>query len=256
MEGPGERCDVGRTGPSGQRDDHGEGTQVHGRVDDQIGDGGRQGLVAVGQPVAGHGQRGDHEARLGDARVGHEAHHVGLAQGDQVADRHGQGGQDPDQRLPHFAAGVEADEDQGQQGNEACRLGGHRQEGGDRGGRPFVDVGCPGVKRDGRHLEGEAGHHEHDAHGHYGRRSPCGGHAGTYLGQQGGARHAIEERHAVEHHRRGEHTHQVVLQAGFGGVEVPLAPRHQQVRRDGQQLQGHEDGDQIAGRSHHHHAHD
>ena len=61
--------------------------------------------------------------------------------------------------------GAEGDEDQLEQGDEAGRLRQHRQERGDRRGRALVGVGRPGVERHGRHLEGEADHHEHDAEG-------------------------------------------------------------------------------------------
>ena len=74
------------------------------------------------------------------------------------------------------------------------------------------------------------------------------------LDQDGRTGEAVDERHAVEHHARGEHAHQVVLEAGLVAAQVALAPRRQHVGGHRQQLEGHEDGHQIPRRCHDHHA--
>ena len=65
--------------------------------------------------------------------------------------------------LDHVGAAGEGHQDQLQQRHEAGRLRGHGEERGDRRGRALVGVGRPRVERHGRHLEGEADHHEDDA---------------------------------------------------------------------------------------------
>jgi hypothetical protein len=72
-------------------------------------------------------------------------------------------------------------------------------------------------------------------------------------GEDRGARDAVQQRHPVEHHGRGEHAEQEVLHARFVAPQVPLAPRRQHVGRDGQELEGHEDAHEVAARGDHHH---
>ena len=65
---------------------------------------------------------------------------------------------------------------------------------------------------------------------------------------------AVQQAHAVEHHRAGEHAEQEVLHAGLVALAVALAPGGQHVGGDRQELEGDEDADEVAGRRHHHHA--
>ena len=85
---------------------------------------------------------------------------------------------------------------------------------------------------------------------------PLSAHRVRHAGQERGPGHPVEERHAVEHHGRGEHAEQEVLHARLVALLVPLAPRGQHVGGDGEQLEGDEDADQVAAGGHHHHAQD
>ena len=132
------------------------------------------------------------------------------------------------------------------------------QEGGDRSGCTLVGVGCPGVERDRRHLEREADDHEDHTHRHQRCRvaDPVDALARRDAGQDRLTALAVEQRHAVEHDRGREHAHQEVLHPRFGAAQVALAPAGQHVGGDRQQLEGHEDGDQVARRRHQHHTED
>src|SRR5690606_33068302 len=90
------RGDLGAAGLAGHRHDDGEGAQVHGAVDQEVGDDGPAGAVGV---AAHHGEGGQHGPGVGDAGVGEHADDVRLAQSDEVADGHGDGGQHPHERL-------------------------------------------------------------------------------------------------------------------------------------------------------------
>ncbi len=73
------------------RVDDGEGTEVHSRVHDDVGDGRADVLRVVGRVV--HCQGDEDVAGLADGGPGEEADRVGLAEGDQVAEGHRQGGE-------------------------------------------------------------------------------------------------------------------------------------------------------------------
>ena len=154
----------------------------------------------------------------------------------------------------HVVAPEEADEHELHEGHEAGGLRRGGQEGGDRCRRALVGVGRPGVEGHGRDLEGEPDDHEHDGHAHDRHRVVHGVDLVADLHEHGGAGEPVDQRHAVEHDRRGEDTHQVVLETGLVAAQVALAPGGEHVGRDRQQLEGDEDRDQVAGRGHDHHA--
>ncbi len=190
---------------------------------------------------------------MGDGAVAEEADDVGLAEGDEVADRHRQGGQDPDGRAPDVAQLGERQEAHRQQPHEPRRLGAHRQVGGHRGGRPLVGVGGPEVEGHGRHLEGEAPQHQQDAHDHQrllGEVETGGG------GGDGREAHlagdAVDQRHAEQQDGGRQHPDDEELEGRLVGAGVALAPARQQEAGGRHQLEADEDGDQVAGRRHHH----
>ena len=149
------------------------------------------------------------------------------------------------------------DEDQLEQGDEAGPLGQDGEERGDGGGRALVGVGGPRVERHRGDLEGEADDDEDDAQRDEGRRATepvAVGQARADVRQEGAAREAVEQGHAVEHHRGGEDAHQVVLHPRLVAVQVALAPAREHVGRDRQELEGDEDRHEIARGRHHDHA--
>ena len=93
---------------------------------------------------------------MGDAGVGEHALDVALEERAEVADGHGERGEDPDQHGPAVLHGREAGEGDAQQDGEGGGLGGGRHEADDGGGRALVDVGGPDVEGGGGDLEAEA----------------------------------------------------------------------------------------------------
>ena len=73
-------------------------------------------------------------------------------------------------------------------------------------------------------------------------------------GEVGRAGRAVDERDAVEEHRRRERAEQEVLEAGLLRREAPAVERGEHVQRDRQDLERQEDRDEVVGRRHQHHA--
>ena len=79
---------------AGDLGDDGEGADVHGGVGGGVEAGG-------GDAVGGEGGEGDEQvAGVGDGGVGEHALDVALEQGAEVADGHGEGGEDPEEDGP------------------------------------------------------------------------------------------------------------------------------------------------------------
>ena len=93
---------------------------------------------------------------MGDAGVGQHALEACLVQRSQVAQRHGEHGDDGERHAPRFLIGGHGDEQNAQEGGEAGRLGGGAHEGRDGRGRALVDVRRPHVEGDEADLEAEA----------------------------------------------------------------------------------------------------
>ena len=109
------------------------------------------------------GQANEGIAGLGDGRVGQQALDVALGQRQGVAERHGEDGNDRDQRAPIALHVGEHGQQHAHQHGETSRLGGDRNQGGDGRGRALVDVGRPEVERHHRDFEAEADQHQQQA---------------------------------------------------------------------------------------------
>ena len=157
--------------------------------------------------------------------------------------------QHPEQRLRTRPWPREADEQQRQQRDEAGRLRGHRQERGDRRRRALVGVGRPGVERHRRDLEREADDDEHDGERDHRLVAGLASTAAAMPVEQRRAGHAVEQRHAVEHHAPTRTRRAGSTSRRPRCSSVALAPRGQHVGRDRQQLEGDEDADQVARRA-------
>ncbi len=64
---------------------------------------------------------------------------------------------------------------------------------------------------------------------------------------------AEDQRHAEEQYRRSYRAQQQVFQGSFGGLGV-FQETHQGIKREVDQFQGNEEGDQFGGGGHQHHA--
>ena len=132
-------------------DDDGECADVHKGVGEQVEE---RGISAVRR--AGH--KGDeHIAGVGDARIGEHALEARLAQRGQVAERHGDDGDDRQGPSPCRLLGGKGDEQQADQGGEPCGLGAGAHESGDRRRRALIDIRRPHMEGDKADLEAEAG---------------------------------------------------------------------------------------------------
>ena len=134
-------------------------------------------------------------------------------------------------------------------------LRGRGHERGDRRRRALVDVGRPHVERRGRDLEAEPDQEQRETDEQHAvveqhdlreeLRDP---------GEVRRAGRAVDERDAVEEHRRRERAEQEVLEAGLLRREPAAVERGEHVQRDRQDLERQEDGDEVVGRRHQHHA--
>ena len=173
--------------------------------------------------------------------------------GHQVAEDHAREGDDGEHDLPlrrevGQAAGEDPDDHR-----EGGGLGAHGHERSYGNRRALVDVGRPHVEGSGGHLEGEADSHEDDAEQDQRIRARRLAQALGDLGDDGRARAAVDERHAVEHERAGEPADEEVLGRRLLGAEVGAREPAHDVEGDREQLQTEEDGDQRGGRGEHHH---
>ena len=113
----------------------------------------------------------------------------------------------------------------------------------------FVGVGCPDVERHPGQLEQQP--RQGEQHGH-------GRHRGFLLRQANtkrvgseieGAGHAIEQRHAVEHHGRTNGPEQQVLDAAFRRLSIGVEGR-EQVRADRHQFDAQVNAQQVDRQGH------
>jgi hypothetical protein len=99
------------------------------------------------------------------------------------------------------------------------------------------------VERDRGNLEADAGQHQHQPelgqHLARGQRRRNGAH-------RGGARHAVDEREAVQEHRGRNRPDEEEFQRPFRRDVLPLLEAGEEVERDRHQLERHEQQDQLA----------
>ena len=218
-------------------DEHG---QVHQAVGGQVED---QGVEAG---LAEDHDPGKHVAGLGDARVAHQPLQRVLAEGADVADRdrdhreRGEGG------VPVAGDLGEGDLEQAGEGDEGGRLGRHRHEGGDRGGRALVDVGRPLVEGGERDLEGKAGgSHRHPEQDEGVVGVAAGAEGVGDRGEVGRAGGAVEHREAVEEGRRPDRADDQVLEPGLERALALQGRSAHHVERNREELEADEEADQV-----------
>ncbi len=190
-----------------------------------------------------------------DRRVGEHALHVGLHHRGDRSDEQRQHREPEDRGAPVDLVDAERADEDAQDRGERGGLGRRRHERGHRGGRALVHVGRPHVERRGRDLEAEADQQqgeadeqhavveEHDAREEL-----------RDAGEVRGAGGAVDERDAVEEDGRREGAEQEVLEPGLLRGEALAVERGEHVQRDREDLERQEDGDEVVGRRHQHHA--
>ena len=149
-------------------------------------------------------------------------------------------------------------------GSAALEQAQHERERGDLGGaadhqrdgrrRPVVHVGDPHVIRHGAQLERDRRHDEHEAEQQdHPVALPRQDRARDLLEVER-AGSAVDHRHAVQQHSRGERAQHEVLHRGFGSALRAPVHRHQRIQRQRLQLEPHVEREEIGGGDHHHHA--
>jgi len=97
---------------------------------------------------------------VGDGRVGQHALDVLLAKRGEIADGHGEYGDDPQQRRPDRAEVGEHLVDHAEEQSKGGGFGRGREQGHDRRGRAFVDIWRPDMEGRCGNLEENADQHE------------------------------------------------------------------------------------------------
>ena len=168
--------------------------------------------------------------------------------------RHRQHGQDHQHVAPfghlRFQALAKNAHDKGKRGN----FGRGADEQRHRGGCAVIDVGHPHVERHRAELECQTGndedHAEHQRNAQVGAVLQGNGH----VAQRQRAGDAVDHRHAVEQHARGQRAQHEVFHRRLGrDAGVALQGDHG-IQRQRQQFEAEIQREEMAGRDHHHHA--
>ena len=192
------------------------------------------------------GECGEQIAGVGDGRVGQHALDVLLAERGEIADGHGEDGNDPEQRRPDGAEIGEHLIDHAEKQSEGGGFGRGREQGDDRRGRAFVDVGRPDVERRCGNLEENADQHEREG-GENERLVLRDGGESRDLIDLRGAGGAEDQGNAVEQKRGGKGAEEEVLDGGFRAAAGLLPVAGEDVRGDGRDFEGDEDHEQLDG---------
>ena len=207
--------------------------------------------------LAGHHHAGQEIAGLGDARPGQQPLERALGDRPDVADHDRHRGQRGQRRRPLELRQAQRGHEQAQEDRERGRLGRHGHERRDGGRRALVDVGRPLVEGGHRGLEGEADGGKRDAR----EQERVGdahalAHRGPDSVQLRRAGGSVDQRQAVEQRGRAHRPDHQVLEAGLQRGPAPQLGRAQHVERDREQLEAHEEHDQVLGAGQDHHAGD
>lgn len=235
---------------AGDKGGHGEGAEVHDGVHEGVRDGGADLFVAG---VGGGGDRHKEVAGLGDGRPGEQAYGAagaggGLAQGRDVTDGHGEGGDDGKGRSPDVGVRRERDHGDEDQPGEADGFADDRQVGGDRQRGADVGVGDPEVEGCGCRFEGEADESEGDARlGEGGELVGDVVEAGGELREVEGAGRRVHEADAEEHHSGRDDGGEEELEGSLGGAPVVALDADEGEGGQRGDFEGDDKGGEVAG---------
>src|SRR5262249_19724765 len=112
---------------------------------------------------AGDSGEGDEDiAGVGDGAVSKQSLYVALNESTEIAEEHGDGGDDPESPEPIVGSSRNCRKDAQKQG-EGCGLGAGREKSGDRRWSAFINIGSPNLKRGCGNFEAEANEDESEA---------------------------------------------------------------------------------------------
>ncbi len=200
-----------------------EGARRHGGVDDGVEHGRGIALSAAGQEAE------KDEADVGDGGVGQHALDIALGDGDQIAQAHGQEGEDDEHALPVRVQPVQPVHQQPNREGKGGDLGGAAQEEGHGGGGALIDVRHPHVEGYGAELEPDADDQKDEPEYQYSvlcallRRGP------GHLRQLDGPGGPVDHGHAVEQHARAEGPEHEVFHGRFGPIGGVAVEGHQGI---------------------------
>ena len=202
-------------------------------------------------------QANQHVTGLGNRRIGQQAAHIVLPQGQQISQRHGHHGQGqrqlPAQRLQAGHGHISNTN----QGHEARDLGNDRQQTGVGIGGALVHVGSIKMERHHGDAKAQAGHDEDQSQpSKPGQRGALGaGRSQSLLDliETGRSCRTVEERESVEQQGRGQDAQKEILGACLEQLR-PTSEEQDDVRGDRDQLETDEDRHQVSSQRHEHHA--
>ena len=162
----------------------------------------------------------------------------------QVAHRHRENSDNPENRRPDCAKRRKHLVDDAQQERESCCLGRGRHERNNRRGSTLVNVRRPDVERSSGHLEENSNQHQGKC-GMHERLILSGRHVTgdfIYRGRPSGAEH---HGNAVEQERSGKGSKQKIFDCGFRSADGLLAISRKNIGGDRGDLQGNKDHQQF-----------
>ena len=189
-----------------------------------------------------------------DRGVGEQPLDVGLGDGDDRADHHGEDGDHPERRTPVPGQAAERHVEDAQQRAEGRHHRAGRHQRGHRRRRALVDVRLPALEGHRADLEQQPDAGQRDAGEQQRRVGGVAGRRGGDRGEPHRAGEAVQHRDAEQEERRGERAEQEVLHGRLVREEA-AAPGQtaQQVQRQRQHLERDEHGQQVVrGREEHH----
>ena len=186
--------------------------------------------------------RDQHEARMGDGRVGEQPFHVALHERGEIADRERRTGEHGDRDPPLVLLAGERRRQHAQRDDERRCLRRRRHERGHRGRRALVDVRRPHVERRRRGLEAEAGDDHREPGEQEGVARRLGG---ADRGEAELPGRAVDERGAEEQHRRPERADDQVLEPRLERGLAVGVHRAEDVEADREPLEPEEEREQV-----------
>ncbi len=251
-----EVADVFATAIHAQDGEDEEGEHGHGQVGAEVeGDDAAGGHLTADAVVTGEGE---HEVTsMADAGVTEEALHALLEHGRQAAEQDGQGTEDEEQGFDLGTDDGTLDEegiDDSGENDKTGGLGPDGEEGGDGDGSALIDIGDPALERCSGDFEAKSGEQEGGSEEGGAFRGACTGEGvgDAFVAEAAGG--SIGPGDAEDEHAGAQSAEDEVFDPGFEGEAAFTSKGDEDVEGDGDEFQRDEDGDEILGGGHPHHA--
>ena len=222
-------------------DEHGEAEHGHEQVANEV--------EGDGAPVETD-DADEQIASVRDAGIGEQPLEVALGQRGQVAIEEGEQRDGHEQLLDpwHHHEGLE----RSQQHDEPRGLGTDREKSGHGSGRALIDVRNPDLKGDGCDLKTKSDQDQHDAEQGRALFHALPGEGDTDSLQVGLTRRSENPGNPVNEEPGGERAQHQILHARLEAERIAARKTDEHVERNGDQLERHENHDEIDGGRHVH----